>query len=184
MGLFEIVVIAIGLSLDAFAISISLGLLVTKSKPIQYFIPGIYFGFFQAIMPYIGFRTGTLFADRVQTFEHWVAFVLLAVIGGKMIYDSFSKDTEKTDETPFGWIKMMLLALATSIDALAVGVTFAFFPINIYLAIIIIGVTTFFISFVGVKIGNMFGAKYKSKAEFIGGAVLVLLGIKILVEHF
>ena|GEM_PF-847247 len=183
MGLFEIVVIAIGLSMDAFAISITLGLLVTKSKPIEYFIPGIYFGFFQAIMPYIGFRTGTLFAARLQTFEHWIAFVLLTVIGGKMIHDSFSKDTKKADENPFGWIKMLILALVTSIDALAVGVTFAFFPINIYLAIVIIGIMTFCISVAGVKIGNIFGAKYKSKAEFVGGAVLVLLGIKIVIEH-
>ena len=197
MGLLEIVFIAIGLSMDAFAVSITLGLslegsrspqalagdTVRKPKIIEYLIPGIYFGFFQALMPFIGFLTGTLFAHKIQTFEHWIAFVLLCLIGGKMIKDSFSKNNEKTDENPFNFFKMLLLALATSIDALAVGVTFSFFEVNIFPAITIIGLTTFFISVSGVKIGSIFGEKYKSKAEFIGGAVLVLLGIKILIEN-
>ena len=169
--------------MDAFAVSITLGLSVRKPKVIEYLIPGIYFGIFQALMPFIGFLTGTLFAYKIQRFEHWVAFVLLSLIGGNMIKDSFSKDEEKADENSFRLIKMLLLAIATSIDALAVGVTFAFFKMNIIAAITIIGLTTFCISAAGVKIGNMFGAKYKSKAEFTGGAVLVLLGIKILVEH-
>jgi len=183
MGLLEIILIAVGLSMDAFAVSITLGLLVTSPKKIQYFIPGIYFGFFQAFMPFIGFITGTLFAHRVQQFEHWIAFALLGLIGGNMIKESLSKKEEKTEENPFHPVKMLILAVATSIDALAVGVTFAFFKINIIMALIIIGLTTFFISIAGVKIGNIFGAKYKSKAEFFGGVVLVLLGLKILIEH-
>ena len=184
MGLLEIVLVAVGLSMDAFAVSITLGLSVKKTKIIDYLIPGIYFGFFQGLMPLIGFFTGTLFAHRIAEFEHWIAFALLGLIGGKMIKDSFSQGKEKTDENPFHLLKMLLLAIATSIDALAIGVTFAFFEMNILLAIAIIGITTFSISIIGVKIGNIFGIRYKSKAEFIGGAVLVLLGIKILIEHF
>jgi putative Mn2+ efflux pump MntP len=169
--------------MDAFAVSITLGLSLKEPKLIQYLIPGIYFGFFQAIMPLAGFLTGTLFAYRIQSFDHWIAFALLGFIGGKMIKDSFSRDEEKTGENPFRFIKMLVLALATSLDALAVGVTFAFFKINIFMAVIITGLTTFCIAIAGVKIGNIFGIKYKSKAEFAGGVVLVLLGVKILIEH-
>jgi putative Mn2+ efflux pump MntP len=183
MSFFEIMLIAIGLSMDAFAVSITLGLSVKKPKIIEYFIPGIYFGFFQALMPFIGFFTGTLFAGKIQGLDHWITFVLLGFIGGKMIKDSFSAEKEKGSENPFHFIKMLLLSIATSIDALAVGVTFAFFQINIFKAIFIIGLTTFCISIGGVKAGNIFGTKYKSKAEFMGGAVLVILGIKILIEH-
>ena len=183
MGFWEIFLIAIGLSMDAFAVSITLGLSVKKPKVIEYLIPGIYFGFFQALMPLIGFFAGTLFADKILNIEHWVAFVLLGLVGGNMIRESFSKEEEKVKENPFNFIKMLLLAIATSIDALAVGVTFAFFQLNIFAAIIIIGLTTFIISVIGVKIGNIFGAKFKSKAEFVGGAVLVILGAKILIEH-
>ena len=135
------------------------------------------------LMPFIGYFVGTHFANKIQHLDHWIAFALLGFIGGKMIKESFSKDDEKMNENPFQFIKMLLLALATSIDALAIGVTFAFFEINILTTIIIIGLTTFCISLCGVKIGNIFGAKFKSKSEFIGGAVLVLLGIKILIEH-
>ena len=183
MGLLEIVLIAVGLSMDAFAVSITLGLSVNKTKIIDYLIPGIYFGIFQGLMPLIGFFTGTFFAYRIAEFEHWVVFALLGFIGGKMIKDSFSKKEESTGENPFHPVKMLVLAAATSIDALAVGITFAFFKINIIMAVIIIGLTTFCISSAGVKIGNIFGKKHKNKAEFFGGAVLVLLGIKILIEH-
>ena len=173
--------------MDAFAVSITLGLSVQKTKTIQYLIPGIYFGIFQALMPLMGFLTGTLFAHKIQILDHWIAFSLLVLIGGKMIKDSFSGAKVKADENShdlsYGFIKMLLLALATSIDALAVGVTFAFFEINIIVAITIIGFTTFFISVIGVKIGNLFGEKYKAKAAFLGGAVLVALAIKILAEH-
>ena len=183
MRLLEIIFIAIGLSMDAFAISVTLGLSVKKLKLIEVFIPGIYFGLFQALMPLIGYFAGTLFAYRIQQSGPWIAFVPLGIIGGKMIKESFSKNEEETKENAFGMIKMLLLAIATSIDALVVGVTFAFFQINILMAIFIIGLTTFCISLIGVKIGNVFGGKYRSKAEFVGGAVLVLLGVKILVEQ-
>jgi putative Mn2+ efflux pump MntP len=167
--------------MDAFAISIAFGLSVKKPKIIECLVPGIYFGIFQALMPLIGYFTGTLFAYRIQKFDHWAAFVLLGFIGGKMIKESFSKDKEKVKS--FRFITMLLLAIATSIDALVVGITFAFFAVNIYAAIIIIGLTTFFLSVLGVKIGNIFGEKNKQKAEFIGGTALVLLGAKILIEH-
>ena len=196
MSYWEIIIIAVGLSMDAFAVSITLGLSVKKPKIIETLLPGIYFGFFQALMPLIGYFAGTYFAKKIQHLDHWVAFALLCVIGGKMIKDSFSKEKKSEpspdagkdiapapDESPLKFIKMLLLAIATSIDALAVGITFAFFQVNIFMAILITGLTTFCISTAGVKVGNAFGAKYKSKAEFIGGAVLVILGIKILIEH-
>jgi len=181
MGITEIIIIAIGLSMDAFAVSITLGLSVNKIKHVL--IPAIYFGFFQALMPLVGFLSGTVFTNKIQNLDHWIAFILLGIIGGKMIRKSLSKDEGKVKENTFQFVAMLLLAIATSIDALAVGVTFAFFEINIFKAVIIIGLTTFLISIVGVKIGNLFGAKCKSKVEFIGGAVLVILGFKILIEH-
>jgi len=183
LNFWEIFLIGVGLSMDAFAVSITLGLTVKKPKIIEILIPGLYFGFFQALMPFIGFFAGTYFAKYVQSLEHWVAFVLLGFIGGKMMKDSFSSDEEKTDTHPFMFVKMLLLAIATSIDALAVGVTFAFFQLNIFITIFIIGLTTFCISTAGVITGNIFGTRFKSKAEFLGGAVLVLIGLKILIEH-
>jgi putative Mn2+ efflux pump MntP len=169
--------------MDAFAVSITIGLSVKKPKIIEILIPGFYFGFFQALMPLIGFFAGTYFAKYIQFLDHWVAFVLLGFIGGKMIKDSFSKDEERGNENPFVFIKMLLLAIATSIDALAVGITFAFFKLNIFTAILITGLTTFCISTAGVITGYKFGAKFKSKAEFIGGAILIVIGFKILIEH-
>jgi len=183
MKLFEIILIAIGLSMDAFAVSITLGLSVSKPRAREIITPGVFFGFFQAFMPIIGYFAGTYFTDKIQKFEHWVAFVLLGIIGGKMIMESFSKKEEEANENYFKFTTMLLLAIATSIDALAIGVTFAFFKINIFMAATIIGSITLVISMAGVKIGNIFGIKYKSKAEFVGGAVLVLLGIKIVIEH-
>jgi putative Mn2+ efflux pump MntP len=180
MGLLEITLIAVGLSMDAFAVSVTLGLSVQKPRPIEYLIPGIYFGFFQALMPFIGYFAGTRFAGKIQHFDFWIAFALLGFIGGKMIKDSFAKEEETAPS--FHFVKMLVLAVATSIDALAVGITFAFFAINIFIAILIIGLTTFCLSIVGVKIGNLFGARFKSKAELAGGIVLVLLGVKILIE--
>jgi putative Mn2+ efflux pump MntP len=183
MGLLEIILIAIGLSMDAFAVSITLGLSVKKPTLKQLLIPGLYFGFFQALMPLLGYLAGINFASKIQSSDHWIAFVLLVLIGGKMIWESFEKHEEKVNENPFQFAKMLLLALATSIDALAIGVTFSFFELNIFKAILITGLTTLVISIVGVKIGTVCGLRFKSKAEFIGGLVLVLLGIKILVEH-
>jgi putative Mn2+ efflux pump MntP len=182
MGFLEIVLIAVGLSMDALAVSIVLGLSTKTIKPIQYLIPGLYFGFFQALMPLTGYFAGMLFAEKIQSFDHWIVFFLLGFIGVKMVKDSFTKEEEKTKDNSFNFTKMLLLAIATSIDALAVGVAFAFYTINIFWAIFIIGFITFSLSITGVKIGNVFGLKYKSKAEFIGGAVLVFLGIKILIE--
>jgi putative Mn2+ efflux pump MntP len=183
MALVEIIVIAVGLSMDAFAISITLGLAAGKTKLTQFVIPGIYFGFFQALMPFAGYFAGSYFANKIQHLDHWIAFVLLGIIGIKMIKDSFSKTEKQTNKNPFNFGKMLLLALATSIDALAVGITFAFFEINIFIAILITGLTTFCLSTGGTIIGNLFGTKFRAKAELMGGTVLVLLGIKILAEH-
>jgi len=170
--------------MDAFAVSITLGISVKKPKFIEYLIPGLYFGFFQALMPFIGFFAGSLFSEKIDDFAHWIAFALLCFIGGKMIKESFCKDDDdKPSSNPFAFGKMLLLAVATSIDALAVGITFAFFKVNIFIAIIIISIITFFISTAGVKVGNIFGMKFKSKAELLGGLVLVGLGVKILIEH-
>jgi len=184
MGLLEIIFIAIGLSMDAFAVAVTLGMSVQKARLKEIVIPGLYFGVFQALMPLIGFLAGTYFANKIQEVEHWVAFVLLSLIGGKMIKDSFSKEEKKAEDNPFNFVKMLLLAIATSIDALAVGVTFAFFKINIVMSIVIIGGITFVIASCGVVVGNIFGTRFKSKAEFVGGLVLVGLGVKIIVEHF
>ena len=183
MSFIEIILIAFGLSMDAFAVSITLGLSVKNPKIIEFFIPGIFFGFFQAFMPCIGYFAGKYFSDKMQNFDHWVAFLILGFIGGKMIRDSFLKEDEKINEKMYHFVKMLLLAIATSIDALAIGLTCAFFTMNIFMAIAIIGSITFFVSISGVKVGNTFGAKFKSKAELIGGFVLVAIGIKILFEH-
>ncbi|MCL2183212.1 MAG: manganese efflux pump MntP family protein [Chitinispirillia bacterium] len=185
MNYLEIVLIAAGLSMDAFAVSITLGLSVKKPSIKEYLLPGLYFGFFQALMPLTGYFAGTLFAEKIQSAGHWVAFILLTIIGGKMAFESFSKEEggDESNANKFLFVNMLMLAVATSIDALAVGVTFALFQINIYAAIAIIGLTTCLISIGGVKIGNIFGMKFKSKAELLGGAVLVGLGIKILIEH-
>jgi putative Mn2+ efflux pump MntP len=185
MSLWEIVLIAVGLAMDAFAVSITLGLSTKKPTPVQILIPGVYFGFFQALMPAIGYVSGVYFVDKIEKLDHWIAFALLGFIGGKMIKDSFSKerDEEKTDKATFGFVKMLVLALATSIDALAVGITFSFLKVNIYTAICITGATTFFIAMCGVIAGNVFGARFRSKAELLGGAVLVAIGIKIVIEH-
>jgi putative Mn2+ efflux pump MntP len=185
MSLLEIFLIGVGLAMDAFAVSITLGLSAKKPKITEMMIPGVYFGLFQSIMPAIGYFAGTYFTSKIENADHWITFVLLGFIGGKMIKDSFSKETQETkeDKNSFGFIQMLGLAVATSIDALAVGITFAFLKVNIYTAVLVIGVTTFVISTCGVKIGSIFGTKFKSKAEFIGGAILVIIGIKIVIEH-
>ncbi|MDR0642562.1 MAG: manganese efflux pump MntP family protein [Treponema sp.] len=184
MGLLEIILIAVGLAMDAFAVSITLGLSAKKPKLREIMIPGVYFGFFQSLMPAIGYFAGVYFAAKIENLDHWIAFVLLGFIGGKMIKDSFSKEKggERAEDNSFGFTKMLILSVATSIDALAVGTTFAFFQVNIYTAILITGAVTFFIAMAGVIIGSIFGTRFKSKAEFIGGAVLVIIGIKIVIE--
>ncbi len=181
MGFLELFIIAIGLSMDAFAVSICKGLSVQKMKPKHALIAGLYFGGFQALMPLIGYFLGTQFEWLVTNIDHWIAFILLGLIGANMIRESFGDDDEVDDS--FSPKAMFPLAIATSIDALAVGVTFACLKVEIFSAISLIGVTTFILSAIGVKIGNVFGTKFKSKAEFIGGLTLILMGLKILLEH-
>lgn len=180
MSILDLFILAVGLSMDAFAVSVCKGLSLGKIKPKHICIAGAWFGGFQALMPLIGYFLGSFFAEMIEKYDHWVAFVLLAIIGGNMIKESFGKD-EKVDSS-MDVKSMLLLAIATSIDALAVGVTFAFLQVQIVSAVSFIGVITFIFSAVGVKIGSLFGTKYKSKAELFGGIVLVLIGIKILLE--
>lgn len=183
MGLVELFLIAVGLSMDAFAVSVCKGLSERSLSAKHYFIIGAWFGGFQALMPLIGYLLGSAFEQYITSFDHWVAFVLLGFIGGNMIREALSKDEEAPDAS-FGFKTMLLLAIATSIDALAVGITFALLPdVNIFAAISLIGVTTFVLSAIGLKVGNVFGAKYKAKAEFVGGVILILIGTKILLEH-
>lgn len=183
MGIFELFVLAVGLSMDAFAVSICKGLALKECKLKKAMVCGVWFGGFQALMPAIGYFLGNQFKKYITSIDHWMAFALLVIIGANMIKESLSKEEEETDNK-MDVKTMFLLAVATSIDALAVGVTFALLPdTNIIAAVLFIGVVTFILSTIGAKIGNIFGAKYKSKAEFAGGAILVLLGVKILIEH-
>ena len=182
MKLYEIFLISIGLAMDAFAVSICKGLSMKKINWKSTIIIAIYFGLFQAIMPVFGYLLGSSFSVIVQKLDHWIAFILLAIIGGNMIKESKDDETEKrNDKVDFK--TMILLAIATSIDALAVGITFAFFKVNIVVSITIIGIITFILSFIGVIIGNKFGDKFQNKAEFIGGMILIIIGLKILLEH-
>ena len=181
MGFVELFLIAVGLSMDAFAVSVCKGLSVKKVGVKHAALAGLYFGGFQFLMPVIGYLLGFRFESVIETVDHWVAFVLLAFIGGIMIKESFGKAEELNDD--FGVKTMLLMAVATSIDALAVGITFAFLEVQILPAAGLIGVTTFLLSFVGIYIGNVFGARYKSRAELAGGVILVLIGAKILLEH-
>ncbi len=182
MGVLEILLLGVGLAMDAFAVSICKGLSMKKMNWKNAVIIALYFGVFQALMPLIGYFLGVTFESLVTTFDHWIAFILLSLIGGKMIKESFDREDDKENDK-VDLKTMVVLAVATSIDALAVGITFAFFDVNLMLAISSIGIITFIISILGVKIGNRFGDKYQSKAELMGGVILVLLGIKILLEH-
>ena len=182
MSTYELCSIAGGLSMDALAVAICKGLSMAKMSWKKGIIVGLWFGGFQALMPLIGYLLGAQFESKITAFDHWIAFILLGLIGGNMIREGVSGDEEKTDDSVS--IKSMLpLAIATSIDALAVGVTFAFLRVNIVYAVSFIGVITFLLSTVGVKVGNVFGARYKSKAEIAGGVILILMGLKILIEH-
>lgn len=182
MSLLELFLIAVGLSMDAFAVSICKGLSMCTLKKKDALIIGLYFGGFQALMPMIGYLLGIGFQGMISRYDHWVAFILLALIGVNMIKESLDQESESCDAS-VKMKDMLILAVATSIDALAVGVTFAFLSVDIVPAVSFIGITTFVISIIGVKVGTVFGAKYKSKAEFTGGTILVLMGCKILVEH-
>ncbi len=182
MNLWELLIIAIGLSMDAFAVSICKGLSMKKMNWKNAVIVGFYFGFFQAGMPLIGYLLGIQFKGMIQDIDHWVAFILLSLIGINMIKEALTNSKEEACPL-FDVRTMLLLALATSVDALAVGVTFAFLSVSIIPAISLIGSTTFTISVLGIKIGNVFGAKYKSKSELAGGIILILMGVKILIQH-
>ena len=181
MSLWELFILAVGLSMDACAVSICKGLSVCRVKMKHMLLCGLYFGGFQALMPVIGYLLGVNFQGMIQKVDHWIAFVLLGIIGFNMIRESRSESEEL--DCSFGLKAMLLLAVATSIDALAVGVTFAFLDVQIIPAVSFIGVTTFILSALGVKLGSIFGAKWKNRAELAGGVILVLMGAKILIEH-
>lgn len=183
MGIVELFILALGLSMDAFAVSICKGLAMEKCTFRNAATCGVWFGGFQALMPLIGYLVGYQFKNYITSIDHWIAFVLLLIIGINMIREAFSKEEKETDNS-LSIKSMFVMAIATSIDALAVGVTFAFLPdTNIVAAVLFIGIITFILSTFGAKLGNIFGAKYKNKAEFAGGLILILLGIKILLEH-
>ncbi|MDF2588168.1 MAG: hypothetical protein K0S41_2009 [Anaerocolumna sp.] len=191
MSIIELFILAVGLSMDAFAVAICKGLSLKKVTTKHAVTVGLYFGIFQAGMPLIGYFLGIQFRDKITSIDHWVAFVLLGIIGVNMIREALKKDenecgecgcpAEKEQTLPFK--NMIVLAVATSIDALAVGITFAFLQVDIVPAVSFIGLVTYSLSLVGVKIGSVFGAKFKSKAELTGGIILVCIGTKILVEH-
>ena len=181
MGLLELFIIAVGLSMDAFAVSICKGLSVGRVRLPHMLAAGLWFGGFQALMPFLGWLLGTRFEGIITSVDHWVAFVLLVLIGGNMVKES--RGACEALDASFAVRAMLPLAVATSIDALAVGVTFAFLQVDILPAVAFIGVTTFLLSAAGVKIGSVFGAKYRSGAELFGGCVLILMGVKILLEH-
>ena len=183
MDILELLLIAAGLSMDAFAVSICKGLSVQRLKPRHYLLTGAWFGGFQALMPSAGYLLGSTFESYILSFDHWIAFILLTLIGGNMVRESLSGDEECHDDS-FGLRTMFLLAVATSIDALAVGVTFALLPdVHILSAVSLIGAATFLLSALGLKVGNVFGLRYKARAELAGGVILILMGLKILLEH-
>ena len=187
MGIGELLLLAVGVSMDAFAVSICKGLCMPKATPKACMTCGAWFGGFQALMPTIGFFLGTLFAEAIQAFDHWVAFVLLAIIGINMLKEAFEKpecDCCDVNSADLSVKTMFVMAVATSIDALAVGISLAMAGnVNIWLAAAFIGICTFSFSGVGVKIGNVFGSKFEKKAQLAGGAILILIGLNILLEH-
>ena len=182
MGIVELMVIAVGVSMDAFAVSICKGLSVRNVTGRQMLSTGLWFGGFQALMPLIGYFAGVHFASVVSSVDHWIAFILLGIIGGNMIKEAFSGEEEEIDPD-FSFRTMFTMAVATSIDALAVGVSLAFLRVEIWSAVLMIGLTTGLFSMAGVRIGNVFGSRYKSPSELLGGVILVAMGAKILIEH-
>ena len=181
MSLWELFVIAVGLSMDAFAVSICKGLSLQKLRVRHSLLAGVYFGGFQAAMPLFGYLLGIRFQEMISNVDHWIAFVLLCLIGGNMVRES--REQEEMPDDSFDVKTKLLLAVATSIDALAVGDTFAFLNVRIVPAVSLIGLVTFSLSAVGIKVGNVFGNKYKNKAELAGGLILIVMGTKILLEH-
>ncbi len=182
MSLTELFILAAGVSMDAFAVAICKGLSIKQLNWRHAALVGLYFGGFQAAMPLIGYLLGSHFKEAIASFDHWIAFILLAAIGFSMIREACSKEEEELDSS-LGFQTMSILALATSIDALAVGVTLSFLRVEIVPAVSFIGIITFLLSAVGVKIGHTFGIRYKARAEFCGGIILILMGLKILIEH-
>lgn len=182
MDLLSLFILAVGLSMDAFAVSICKGLAMDRVTLKKAGIVGLWFGGFQALMPAIGYLLGSRFEQFITAIDHWIAFILLGIIGASMIKEALSKDEEHATAS-LDVNTMFLLAVATSIDALAVGVTFAFLQVTIVAAVLFIGMTTLILSMIGVKVGNIFGLRYKAKAEIAGGVILILMGIKILLEH-
>lgn len=182
MTITELFILAVGLSMDAFAVAVCKGLSLSKINLKNCLWVGLWFGAFQALMPAIGYLLGSQFKDSIMAFDHWIAFILLGIIGANMIKEALSKDEDESCADLCARV-MLPLAIATSIDALAVGVTFAFLQVKIIAAVSFIGIVTFTLSALGVKIGNVFGVKYKSRAEITGGIILILLGTKILIEH-
>ena len=184
MTFFELFLIGIGLSMDAFAVSICKGLSMQKIDKKYTLCIGLFFGGFQALMPLTGYLLGSRFSGYIERFDHWIAFVLLALIGFNMIKES--REEEEEEEKSYAGVnfkELLILAVATSIDALAVGVSFAFLGVHIAPAVTLIGCTTFVLTLVGVWVGNLFGSRYKSRAELTGGIILILIGVKILLEH-
>lgn len=184
MSLFSIFMIGIGLSMDAFAVSIARGMTMKKEELLRHaLILGFFFGIFQAVMPLVGWWAGSYFQEIIASVDHWIAFGLLAIIGGNMIREAFHGDEEACEDKSLTLKTIMILAIATSIDALAVGISFAFLQVHIWTAITIIGLTTFALSFVAVYLGNCMGDLLEKYAEILGGIILILIGIKILLEH-
>ena len=188
MGILEMFILAVGLSMDALTVSVCKGLCMKKATLKSQAICGAWFGGFQGLMPLIGFFLGTLFAESIQAFDHWVAFGLLALIGANMLKEAFSEETVDScdidGEADLSFKSMFVMAVATSIDALAVGISLAMAGnVNIWIAVALIGIITFILSGVGVKVGHMFGSRFEKKAQFCGGIILILLGFKILLEH-
>lgn len=186
MNIVELLLIAVGLSMDAFAVAVCKGLSMKKCTVKKAAIVGAWFGIFQGRMPLIGYFLGVQFKETITSIDHWIAFILLGIIGGNMIREAFCEEEESeydAQQESLDMRTMFGLAIATSIDALAIGVTFAFLQVKIVPAVSFIGIVTFILSMIGVKVGNVFGEKYSKKAEIAGGVILILLGIKILLEH-
>ena len=183
MSFLEISLIGVGLAMDAFAVSICKGLAMRRMNYKKAIIIAAFFGVFQALMPALGYVLGTTFANKIAAIDHWIAFILLALIGANMIKEALSSDDDECQDDSLRLGDLIMLSIATSIDALAVGITFAFFNVSLLLSVSMIGIITFIICVIGVKVGNVFGEKYKSKAELAGGLILIVMGAKILIDH-
>ena len=183
MSIIEIALIGVGLAMDAFAVSICKGLAMRRMNYKKAIIIAAFFGVFQALMPALGYVLGTTFANMIAAIDHWIAFILLALIGANMIKEALSSDDDECQDDSLRLGDLIMLSIATSIDALAVGITFAFFNVSLLLSVSMIGIITFIICVIGVKVGNVFGEKYKSKAELAGGLILIVMGAKILIDH-